>query len=529
MRHAKPLRIAALLRVSTAPQAEKGYSLEDQRRDAPLWCAQRHHTLVEMCEDAGVTGHIKNRPAVLRVMELIKTHSIDAVLMPCVDRIGREARIILNIVGEIRDAGAAVYYMDLDLPDDEAGRLLEGNLANIAEFAAADFRKRGMRGKRQKATTGRYPAGIRIWGYRVVKRWEEQAHPELARRSGELLEEPAEANEVRRVFAEADSGASLYSIGKRLTAEGVPTPRGGTWDQGAVRRVLGNRAYIGELWYGRLEHKLTYGRGRTHQHDETRPIRMQLSERPPEHWIQIPCPALVEREVWERVQTRLRLSAEIMAGRPSISYLLRGCIRCAKCVGKRGEPRVFHGYRVDSNPKHPGYENLRYRCKVCTISLDAHKIEAKALKRLREAADPEQAKAIARKLVEKKQAGAANVDGELKRLHAELLQLDADEERLADLALSGISAHIIRGRVAKLITQREAKQARLAVLEKQLGHAHDVSGAEARAEAWATELTRLLAEAESSPVQLQALFRRYVRITCQARGRTFMEIIGPLG
>lgn len=518
MKRPESLRLAALLRVSTTSQADEGYSLEDQRRDAPRWCERTGHTLVEIAEDAGVTGHRSDRPAVLRVLELLRAGQIDGVLLPCVDRLGRDARVIHAILGDIRDAGGRVYYMDMDLPDDPTGRLLEGTKANIAEFEAAMFRKRGMRGKSEKALSGRWPVALRLYGYRVVLNWEEQASPDMAGRSGEVLEQPEEAAQVRRLFADYDAGLSIYALAKRLRAEGVPAPRGGAWEYSSVRRMLEQRAYIGEMFYGKREYRLTYGR-------QPQQRQRHEADRPQTAWIPVPCPALIDRALWERVQARLRVSAEAQPGRPTTAYLLRGCIRCASCVGKRGAPRVWHGYRKDANPSHPGYEILRYRCPSCWVERDGKKLEALAWRKLKQAAGATEARAKARQLAEQSQQGANETRALLLKLQGELAALDEAEARTADLVDLGVSAHIIRARLAKLQAQRTAKQARAQLLAAELATARDPDEAERTAEAWAAELREALEAAEGDPEQRQVLFRRYVRVTC-SKTRTSVEVLG---
>ena len=70
-----------------------------------------------------------------------------------------------------------------------------------------------------------------------------------------------EAEVVRHIFALAETGMSSTQIAKKLIAEKIPTTtqmryperkmarENHTWSSGAVRGILNNRFYLGEMTY----------------------------------------------------------------------------------------------------------------------------------------------------------------------------------------------------------------------------------------------------------------------------------------
>lgn len=72
-----------------------------------------------------------------------------------------------------------------------------------------------------------------VWGGRTER--DRRSAPRPARSGRGSYSEAL----LRRVLAMRDGGATLRAIADTLTAEGVPTPRGGAWRGQLVRYVLG--------------------------------------------------------------------------------------------------------------------------------------------------------------------------------------------------------------------------------------------------------------------------------------------------
>jgi site-specific DNA recombinase len=85
------------------------------------------------------------------------------------------------------------------------------------------------RGQAGRVRAGKIPGGL-CYGYRVVRATD--AAGELARGEREIVE--AEAEVVRRIFRDTIAGFTAREIAAALNREGMPSPRGGTWNASTI-------------------------------------------------------------------------------------------------------------------------------------------------------------------------------------------------------------------------------------------------------------------------------------------------------
>jgi len=93
-------------------------------------------------------------------------------------------------------------------------------------------------GHARRRKRGQYPGGPAPYGY-LRRRNEDD---ELM-----LVPDPVLSLIVQRIYAEYIGGATQLTIARALSADEVPTHRGGKWHQGTVANVLANPVYAGLL------------------------------------------------------------------------------------------------------------------------------------------------------------------------------------------------------------------------------------------------------------------------------------------
>jgi hypothetical protein len=197
-----------------------------------------------------------------------------------------------------------------------------------------DLAQDSTRGRLAGASAGRWMGGPVPYGYRpemekvTVKgrtRW----------RTARLVLGPErEAETVRRLFLDyANTAAGLRALAQRLTAAGVPAPRGGKkgWGTNTVKRILSNPAYLGRLVWGRRTEGKFFGVVNA----ELVPLTGPQKSRPNDTPVYAPSQThepLVEVATWERCQEKL---ARRKKGRqPRLGcYALSGLARCGHCGG----------------------------------------------------------------------------------------------------------------------------------------------------------------------------------------------------
>ena len=96
------MAVAVYLRVSTEEQRER-QSIITQRDFAARYCDLHQLSIYAEYADDGVTGTapLEKRPAGIRLLEDARRHKFDQLLVFKLDRLGREARHILNAVAEL--------------------------------------------------------------------------------------------------------------------------------------------------------------------------------------------------------------------------------------------------------------------------------------------------------------------------------------------------------------------------------------------------------------------------------------------
>jgi DNA invertase Pin-like site-specific DNA recombinase len=132
--------VAIYLRVSTG-----GQTTENQRRELTAVAKRRGWRVVEVYEDAGVSGAKgrEQRPAFDRLLKDASRGKFDIVAAWSVDRLGRSLQDLIGFLSDLHAAGRDLYLhqqaMDTTTP---SGRAMFGMLSVFAEFERAMIRER---------------------------------------------------------------------------------------------------------------------------------------------------------------------------------------------------------------------------------------------------------------------------------------------------------------------------------------------------------------------------------------------------
>lgn len=304
------------------------YGLPTQIRACHEYAAKNGLEVIGEITDDGISGTILDRPGLEKARRMARERQVDVVLMLDVDRLSRDLAHLLILKPEIEKT-ARLEFVAAKFEDSPSGRMFFGIRGVIGQYERELTRERTMRGRKERARSGLIVGGRVAYGYLY--------------QGGRLTEDPERAPVARRIFAEYDAGASMRAIALGLRASGIlPWNPRGKWGKSSVGRILANETYAGVAHYG------------THKR-EGKLIRLRATA----DRIALSVPALVSREQWERVQSRL--ASNPYAGRPSAKSLLRGVLFCAKCGRKMagGESRRGRSYRCT------GRDRLRVEGELC--------------------------------------------------------------------------------------------------------------------------------------------------------------------
>jgi DNA invertase Pin-like site-specific DNA recombinase len=211
----EPLRVLGYTRVSTEDQAESGAGLAAQRSAIHAACQARGLELVDIVEDAGWSGKSLERPGLATALGQLDAGKVDAIVVAKLDRLSRSLIDFANLMERARRRGWAVVALDLGVDTTTAaGELVANVMASVAQWERRTIGDRTRVAMAEKAA-----AGVRIGRPRVL---------------------PDDV--VARILTERAAGRRLVAIADGLTADGVPTARGGsTWRASTVESVLKSR------------------------------------------------------------------------------------------------------------------------------------------------------------------------------------------------------------------------------------------------------------------------------------------------
>lgn len=206
------MKIIGYIRVSTGEQAESGAGLAAQRATLEREIAVREWELIEICEDAGVSGSTLRREGLHRALGLIEAGQADALAVAKLDRLSRSLLDFAALMDRSRKNGWAVVALDVGVDTTTPnGEMVANVMATFAQF------ERQLIGQRTKeALAMKRAAGVRL---------------------GRPPSVPLTT--VRRTRKLRADGMTYQAIAGVLNAQGVPTGQGGRqWWPATVRKVL---------------------------------------------------------------------------------------------------------------------------------------------------------------------------------------------------------------------------------------------------------------------------------------------------
>jgi len=440
------IRAVVYSRVSTDAQERDGTSLDTQEDACVKFALARGWRVVQRLRDTA-SGYTLDRPNIEELRRLLQLGSVDVVLAYAVDRLARNQNHIGVLFDEVEQAGARLDFVTENFEDTAMGRFILSARAFVAEVEREKISERTMRGKKERARSGRIPQGTGkgIYGYTY--------DIETGRR--QVVE--GQAAVVRRIFEEFSVGASCSGVAKELNNQGVPAFSGGLWHPLTVRRILSNETYTGRTTYRRTRVVTSRDIG------SGKKVRRVLPQ-PESEWIDVPnaTPALISKEIFAKVQSILNDPTRRLRGQPSHRYRLRGHVRCFAC----GTPMVGQA--------HAGGRYLYYRCRRSYAGYFEGKCKSRYVRVevLERVVLEEVAKVLsdpARIMEEVRRLNGQVSDTEQSKvLDIELQQVEEQQRRLARLYLSGsLPEDLLSVESERLSRRRNSLEAQRTSLNKQ--------------------------------------------------------------
>lgn len=285
--------------------------------------------LIELCDD-GYSGTNLNRPAMTKLLELVRNGQANCIIVKDFSRFGRDYLTVCDYVDQIFPF-MGIRFISINDRYDSAkcnGATSGVDMAfrNVVYgYYSQDLSVKVKSGKRTKAVNGDFLSPFAPIGY--------QKAPD---NKNQLVLEPEGAEIVRRIFQMAGNGMSVMQIVRQFNAEQVPTPselknKAGLshkwwdgvgnkklWSSTTVAGILRDERYLGKNIFGKRQ-RVSVG-------------SCQSCKKEKDSWIVVDnChEPIITKEEFTAVRENLR-ELDSMKRVPTAPHLFSGKLRCGHC------------------------------------------------------------------------------------------------------------------------------------------------------------------------------------------------------
>jgi len=213
-------------RVSTDRQADKGISLEAQKRRIEAMAVVQARTLLEVIFDGGESAKNLNRPGLQRLLSLVQAGKVQAVIVAKLDRLTRSVKDLCSLLELFGKKNVALISVAESLDTSTAaGRLVITIMGAVSQWereAIGEGTREALRHKKKKGErVGNIPFGFRL-------------SPEGRRLEADAVEQDA-MTAINKLRAQ---GHSLRRIAVALNRQGHRTRCGSAWRPESVNRII---------------------------------------------------------------------------------------------------------------------------------------------------------------------------------------------------------------------------------------------------------------------------------------------------
>jgi DNA invertase Pin-like site-specific DNA recombinase len=214
------------VRVSTGRQAEQGVSLEAQEAKIRAMATVQGAELSEVIVDGGESAKNLNRPGLQRLLALVDSGKVKAVIVAKLDRLTRSVKDLCSLLELFEKRGVALISVAESLDTaSAAGRLVITIMAAVSQWEREAIGERTRDALRHKRTSGERVGNIRF-GFRLSP-------------DGKHVEpDPGEQGVLTEIGHLRQSGHTLRGIAAALNRKALRTRRGSAWRLEHVARII---------------------------------------------------------------------------------------------------------------------------------------------------------------------------------------------------------------------------------------------------------------------------------------------------
>lgn len=219
---------------------ETSLSLDSQESQIRAWCDRENFTIQDTYRDHGFRGTTLDRPGWNQLIEHVSANRVDAVVVFALSRIARDSYLQETAWRQLKAMKIRLISVTEPSSEDTLVRGILGAVSQVererlGKFVAAAHAERTRRGKHIAPP----PYGLMLTGATGTP-------------DREVVIDPDRYPIAREMAERLMRGDSIYSVWDWLVSSGHASPRGGVWQETALRTWLRSPSLAGAVRRGDL-------------------------------------------------------------------------------------------------------------------------------------------------------------------------------------------------------------------------------------------------------------------------------------
>lgn len=323
------MRTAIYARYSGDRQREA--SIEDQVRNCTKFAERENLTILFSYYDKAKTGSVSARPSYQTMIEAAKGKKFEVLIVDDLSRLARDDYEMKGLLRKLSLLQIRVIAVSDGYDSFKKGHKIHAGFKGLMnELYLDDLRDKTHRGMTGQALKG-FNCGGRTYGYKNIpiedtSKKDPYGRPFVIAVKYEI--DPEQASIVRDIHKWYAAGYSYQWIARQLNKAKISSSRGDSWATSAIKVILENEMYEGNLIWNRRQWSKNPETGKRVAH-----------KRPKSEWIVTNNQNLriVDQEIISSVREKQRINQKSYTKyniRPSSQrYLFSGILACANCGG----------------------------------------------------------------------------------------------------------------------------------------------------------------------------------------------------
>ena len=220
------MKTVGYVRVSTDRQADRGVSLEAQAEKIRAMAVVHGAELIDTIVDGGESAKSLDRPGMARLLALVDSGELQAVIVAKLDRLTRSVKDLCTLLERFERRGVALISVAESLDTGSAaGRLVLNIMTAVSQWEREAIGERTRDAMRHKRSNGERVGNV-AYGYRLG---DDGQH---------LVPDPGEQAALAEIRRLRGDHVPLRGIAATLNHRDYRTRRGTAWRLESVARVL---------------------------------------------------------------------------------------------------------------------------------------------------------------------------------------------------------------------------------------------------------------------------------------------------